>query len=67
MKVTSTIRRMLKEPCIIVTPGAYDALSAKIIEKLGFKAIQHTGYGTAASLLGVPDIGLVDFRECAID
>jgi methylisocitrate lyase len=54
---------MLEEPGIIVAPGAYDALSAKIVEKAGFKAIQHTGYGTAASLLGVPDIGLVDFRE----
>ena len=44
-------------------PGAYDALSAKIIEKVGFKAIIHTGYGTAASLLAQPDIGLVSFGE----
>jgi len=46
-------------------PGAYDALSAKIIEMVGFKAILHTGYGTAASLLGAPDIGLVSFGEMA--
>jgi 2-methylisocitrate lyase-like PEP mutase family enzyme len=60
---TSIFRRMLEEPGIIIAPGAYDALSAKIIERLGFNAIMRRGYGTAASLLGVPDIGLVNFRE----
>jgi methylisocitrate lyase len=63
MKKSTIFRKMLSEPGIIVMPGAYDALSAKIIEMVGFKAIQHTGYGTAASLLGMPDIGLVSFGE----
>ena len=63
MKKSTIFRKMLQEPGVIVMPGAYDALSAKIIELVGFKAIQHTGYGTAASLLGMPDIGLVSFRE----
>lgn len=63
MKKSSMFRKMLKEPGVIVMPGAYDALSARIIEMQGFKAIIHTGYGTAASLLGLPDVGLVSFRE----
>jgi methylisocitrate lyase len=44
-------------------PGIYDALSAKIAQQVGFDAVFHTGYGTAATLLGVPDIGLVSFSE----
>ena len=44
-------------------PGAYDALSARIADNLGFKAIFHTGDGTAASVFGLPDIGLVSFKE----
>ncbi|PUA33438.1 MAG: carboxyvinyl-carboxyphosphonate phosphorylmutase [Zestosphaera tikiterensis] len=63
MKKSTVFRKMLSESGVIVMPGAYDALSAKIIELVGFKAIQHTGYGTAASLLGMPDIGLVSFKE----
>jgi methylisocitrate lyase len=63
IKKSAIFRKMLSEPGIIVMPGAYDALSAKIIEMVGFKAIIHTGYGTAASLLGMPDIGLVSFGE----
>ncbi|HEC96280.1 MAG TPA: isocitrate lyase/PEP mutase family protein [Euryarchaeota archaeon] len=63
MKKSTVFRKMLKEPGVIVMPGAYDALSARIIEMQGFKAIIHTGYGTAASLLGQPDVGLVSFRE----
>ena len=63
MKQTQMFRKMLEEPGVIVLPGAYDALSAKIIEMLEFKAIIHTGYGTAASLLAQPDVGLVSFGE----
>jgi methylisocitrate lyase len=63
LKKSTVFRRMLSEPGVIVMPGAYDALSAKIAEMVGFRAVIHTGYGTAASLLGMPDIGLVSFGE----
>lgn len=63
VKMTRLFRNMLKEPGIIVLPGTYDALSAKLAERVGFKIITHTGYGTAASLLGQPDVGLVSFKE----
>lgn len=47
----------------VVVPGCHDALSAKIIETCGFEAIQISGYGLAASLLGKPDIGLVQMKD----
>jgi len=63
LKKSTIFRKMLSEPGAIVMPGAYDALSARIAEMVGFRAVIHTGYGTAASLLGMPDIGLVSFGE----
>jgi len=63
MKKTTQLRNLLNRPQILVLPGAYDALSARIIEMAGFDALVHTGYGTAASLLAQPDVGLINFRE----
>ncbi len=40
---------------IIVLPGVFDALSARIAEQVGFEAMFQTGYGSAAALLGMPD------------
>ncbi|HYZ96934.1 MAG TPA: isocitrate lyase/phosphoenolpyruvate mutase family protein, partial [Nitrososphaeraceae archaeon] len=42
---------------ILVMPGVYDALTAKIAEQVGFKAIFQTGYGTSAAMLAMPDFG----------
>jgi len=56
-------RQLLKQERLIVAPGAYDALSAKIIEKAGFDTIYITGFGVSASLLGTPDIGLLTMNE----
>ena len=47
----------------VVVPGCHDALSAKIIEACGFKAVQVSGFGLAASLLGKPDVGLVQMKD----
>lgn len=63
MKMSSKLRELLKNEEVIVAPSAYDALSAKIIEKTGFKAIGTTGYGMSASLLGMPDVGLLTMSE----
>jgi len=43
--------------------GCHDAFSAKIIEQCGFEAIQISGYGLAASILGKPDVGLVQMKD----
>jgi len=47
----------------VVLPGCHDALSARIIEDCGFEAVQISGYGVAASLLGKPDVGLVQMKD----
>lgn len=49
----------------LVAPGAYDALSARLVEQAGFDAVYMTGFGTSASLLGRPDIGLATGSEMA--
>jgi methylisocitrate lyase len=46
-----------------VVPGCHDALSARTIEKCGFEAIQVSGFGLAGSLLGKPDVGLVQMKD----
>jgi len=63
MKQRKLFNELLKRPQALVLPGAYDALSAKIMEKLGFEAIFTTGYGISASLLAKPDWGLLTFTE----
>ena len=63
MSKPNSLRKLLKTNKPILVPGIYDALSAKIAQQVGFEAVFHTGYGTAATLLGVPDIGLVSFSE----
>jgi methylisocitrate lyase len=54
---------MLEEPGIIVLPGAYDALTARLAERAGFGAVFTTGFGFAATVLGVPDYGLLTMSE----
>ena len=49
----------------ILAPGAYDALTARIIEQAGFAAVYMTGFGTSASLLGRPDVGLLTMSQMA--
>jgi carboxyvinyl-carboxyphosphonate phosphorylmutase len=50
-----------REP--ILAPGAYDALTARLIEQVGFPAVYMTGFGTSASLLGRPDVGLLTMSQ----
>lgn len=57
------LRTLLAGPEIILAPGAYDALSARLIEAAGFPAVYMTGFGTSASLLGRPDVGLLTMPE----
>jgi carboxyvinyl-carboxyphosphonate phosphorylmutase len=63
VRVTTRLRELLAGPDLIVAPGAYDALSARLIAQAGFPAVYMTGFGTAASVLGQPDIGLLTMSE----
>jgi len=60
---TPSLRELLARPEPILAPGAYDALSARLIEAAGFPAVYMTGFGSAASLLGRPDVGLLGMSE----
>jgi carboxyvinyl-carboxyphosphonate phosphorylmutase len=55
--------KIKKRDDIIVLPGVFDALSAKIAQHVGFEAMFQTGYGSAASLLGLPDFGFLNAGE----
>lgn len=57
------LRALLAGTEIILAPGAYDAFSARLIEAAGFPAVYMTGFGTSASLLGRPDVGLLTMPE----
>ena len=59
-----SIRKLLKNKSKpLVIPGIYDAIGAKIVEKVGFQAMFQTGYGTSATLLGMPDYGFIGSTE----
>jgi hypothetical protein len=47
----------------MVAPGCYDALGARLVEEAGFPALYMTGFGSAASRLGRPDVGLMTLPE----
>src|SRR5919106_2071464 len=54
------LRQRLTEGPMIVAPGIYDAYGARFVEQAGFEAVYMTGNGVSASLLGRPDVGLID-------
>ena len=57
------LRELISRPEPVLAPGAYDALTARMVEQAGFPAVYMTGFGTAASLLGRPDVGLVTMSQ----
>ncbi len=59
----SILREKLGQRRALVVPGCHDALSARIIEAAGFEAIQVSGFGLAGSLIGGPDVGLIDMKD----
>jgi carboxyvinyl-carboxyphosphonate phosphorylmutase len=59
------LRALLDSGQTIVAPGAFDSLSARLVEEAGFPAVYMTGFGTSASLIGRPDVGLLTMTEMA--
>ena len=59
-----SVRKLLQDKSKpLVMPGVYDAIGAKIVEKVGFEAMLQTGYGTSATLFGMPDYGFIGSTE----
>jgi 2,3-dimethylmalate lyase len=59
----TSLRQLIQRPEPLLAPGAYDALSARLIEAAGFPVVYMTGFGTAAGRLGRPDVGLLGMSE----
>ncbi|MGQ9675534.1 MAG: isocitrate lyase/PEP mutase family protein [Chloroflexota bacterium] len=62
---TLQLRERLAKGDILIAPGAYDALLARLIALAGFECVYFSGAGTAYSLLGEPDVGLLTMTEMA--
>ena len=62
MTTHTSLRELLAAPGMLIAPGAYDGIGARLIEQAGFKAVYMTGAGTAAAR-GYPDFGLLDMGE----
>lgn len=64
----SPARRLLdliRSPEILVMPGAYDPITARLVEEAGFAAVQCSGYGISLAHLGLPDYGFIGLHEMA--
>ncbi len=57
------LRELLAKPGIIVMPGCFDAMSAKLIERAGFRATFMSGFAVSAARIGMPDAGLISYSE----
>lgn len=57
------LRELLGQPGIIMAPGAFDMVSARLVERAGFPAVYMTGFGQSASHLGLPDAGYIGLAE----
>lgn len=58
-----SLRPLLAPGELLIAPGVFDMISARIADAMGFRALYMTGYGTVASSLGLPDAGLASYTE----
>jgi 2-methylisocitrate lyase-like PEP mutase family enzyme len=63
MSKAKKLRTLLEQPERLVLPGCYDALTARLIERAGYKAAFMGGFAVSAARLGVPDTGLISYAE----
>src|SRR5687768_8098176 len=57
------LAQRLKQPQLVVAPGIFELISAKIADRMGFDCLYMTGYGVVASHLGLPDAGLATYSD----
>ncbi len=63
MSPATRLKELLAANEIIIMPGCYDAMSARLIERAGFKATFMGGFAVSASRIGMPDAGLISYAE----
>jgi len=67
VRMTARLRALLRERKTLFVPGCYNAMSARVLDQVGFPAIYMSGYGTSLSLLGMPDAGLATMTEMQLN
>ncbi|HMF14491.1 MAG TPA: isocitrate lyase/PEP mutase family protein, partial [Gemmataceae bacterium] len=65
MTPTRRLRELLASPDVIRSLGAHDVFTARLIEAAGLETVFIGGFGTSASMLGLPDVGLLTLTEMA--
>jgi len=65
MTAARRLRELLRGPGVIRSLGAHDAFTARLVEAAGLETVFLGGFGAAASLLGLPDVGLLTLTEMA--
>jgi len=65
MTATHRLRQLLKAPGVIRSLGAHDVFTARLIEAAGLETVFIGGFGTSASMLGLPDVGFLTLTEMA--
>jgi 2,3-dimethylmalate lyase len=65
MTVTRQLRQLLQAPGAIRSLGAHDVFTARLIEAAGLETVFLGGFGTSASMLGLPDVGFLTLTEMA--
>ena len=65
ISAAQTLRSAINAPEIVSAPGAYDTISARLIQEAGFPAIYMSGFGATVSRLGLPDLGFMTQSEMA--
>ena len=63
MSQSKQLKEILDESELLVAPGCYDAMSARLIERAGFKATFMGGFAVSAARIGMPDTGLISYSE----
>ncbi|AOY97246.1 carboxyvinyl-carboxyphosphonate phosphorylmutase [Cupriavidus sp. USMAA2-4] len=63
MRKTTRLSQLIHAPELLVMPGAFDALSARIVQEAGFAAVQCSGFGISVSRLGLPDYSFLAFSD----
>lgn len=62
-RLRAELREKVERRKLVVAPGAYDALTARVVEKAGFEAVYMTGHGTGAGMLAWTDVGMTTMTE----
>jgi len=63
MRKTTRLKKLIQDPELLVMPGAFDPVSARIVQEAGFQAVQASGFGISVSYLGLPDYSFLSLSD----